>query len=276
MIANLKETSVPKGRNVYILIDGAQLDAPKLIYSHDDSPEFDQIYRRTPHKSALEVSPCIVKPSETSRLWTAEPIWRSAAVVIESNADIQTLAGHFRSLISVKLPDQTFAYLRFHSPTQVHGLLSAFNPNERVQFSGPVLKWHYFDSGTGWKSTAIHSLEQAQDHEAREEGWFQLTEEHIQTISAHKEAKFISALVNNSGLLLTPENESLMHTLVEQGRRYGFRTEAELASYTEIAAYHPKAINQPGAQSILSDKEKPADERLADLDNLMAQAQGGA
>lgn len=84
--------------------------------------------------------------------------------MIESNADIQTLTDHFRSLISVKLPDQTFAYLRFYSPTQAHGLLSDFSPNERVQFSGPVLKWHYFDSGTGWKSTAIHSLEQARDH----------------------------------------------------------------------------------------------------------------
>lgn len=272
MIENLKETSVHAGHNVYLMIDGAQLDAPKLIYSHDDSPGFDQLYRGTSHQSALEVSPCIVQPSEASRLWTEETVWRSAGVIIESNADIQTLTDHFRSLISVRLPDQTFAYLRFYSPSQIHGLLSAFNPSERARFSGPVLKWHYFDPGTGWESTEIHSQEQ--DHEAREEGWFQLTEEHIHTISAHKEANFISALVNNSGLPLTPQNESLMRTLVERGRRYGFRSEAELASYTEIAAYHPKTINQPSAQSILSDKEKPTYERLAELDNLMAQ--GGA
>ena len=38
MIENLKETSVHAGHKVYLMIDGAQLDAPKLIYSHDDSP----------------------------------------------------------------------------------------------------------------------------------------------------------------------------------------------------------------------------------------------
>lgn len=272
MIASLTGTPEQTERNVYLLIDGAQMDAPKLIYSHDDSPEFDQLYRRTPHQSALEVSPCIVQPSEASRLWTAEPSWRSAGILVESNADIQTLADHFRSLISVRLPDQTFAYLRFYSPTQIHGLLSVFNPNERVQFSGPVLKWHYFDSGTGWESTTIHASEQS--HEVREEGWFQLTEEHIQAISAHKEANFINALINNSGLPLTPESENMMRTLVERGRHYGFRTEAELASYTEIAAYHQKAMDQPSAQAILSDQEKPAYERLAALDKAMAQ--GGA
>ncbi|WP_144823607.1 DUF4123 domain-containing protein [Marinobacter piscensis] len=274
MIAKLTGTPERTERNVYVLIDGAQMDALKLIYSHDDSPEFDQLYRGMPHQSALEVSPCIVKPSDTSRLWAAEPVWRSAGLVVESNADMQTLADHFRSLISVRLPDQTFAYLRFYSPTRVHGLLSAFNPNERAQFSGPVLKWRYFDATTGWKSTAIHSSEQAQDYEAREEGWFQLTGEHIETISAHKEANFICALVNTCGLPLTPENESLMRTLVERGRHFGFRTEAELASYAEIAAYHPKAIDQPGAMAILSDQKSPAYERLAALDNFMAQ--GGA
>jgi hypothetical protein len=272
MIASVQEPQERAGRNVYLLIDGARLDVPKLVYSQDDSPEFDQIYRNTPHQSALEVSPCIVKPSETSRLWTAESIWHSAGVVIESNADIQSLADHFRSLLSVRLPDQTFAYLRFYSPTRIEGLLSALNPNERAQFSGPVLKWHYFDSETGWKSTTVHSLEQS--HKAREEGWFQLTEEHIQTISKHQEARFIRTLVNNSGLPLTPESESLMRTLVERGRRYGFRSEAELASYTEIAAFHPKTIDQPSAQAILSDRAKSANDRLAELDNLMVQ--GGA
>lgn len=272
MIESLKRISENTARNVYILLDGALSDAPKLIYSHDDSPGFDQLYRRTPHQPALEVSPCIVQPSETSRLWESESIWRSVSVVIESNADIQTVADHFRSFISVRLPDQTFAYLRFYSPTQIHGLLSAFNPGECARFSGPVLKWHYFDSGTGWETVEVRNLKQ--DQGAREEGWFQLTKEHIQTITVHKEAMFIKTLVKNSGLTLTPDNESLMRTLVEQGQSYGLRTEAQLASYTEIAAYYPKALRQPNAQRILSDAERPACERLEELDNLMAQ--GGA
>lgn len=269
MIASLKGLSADAEQNLYILIDGALLDAPKLIYSHDDNPGFDQLYRRTPHQSALEVSPCIVQPSKTSRLWEAESIWRSAGVVIESHADIQTISDHFRSLISARLPDQTFVYLRFYSPTQIHGLLSAFNSNERAMFSGPVLKLHYFDSDKGWKTAEMDNLEQG--HEAKEEGWFQLTEEHIQTITAQKEATFIKALVKNSGLALTPDNESRMRTLVEQGRCYGFRTEAQLASYTEIATYYPKALCLASAQSILSDAQRPASERLDELDNLMAQ-----
>ncbi|MGO1503199.1 MAG: DUF4123 domain-containing protein [Marinobacter sp.] len=272
MIAGLKGLSADAEQNRYILIDGALLDAPKLIYSHDDNPGFDQLYRRTPHQSALEVSPCIVQPSNTSRLWEAESIWRSAGVVIESHADIQTISDHFRSLVSVRLPDQTFVYLRFYSPTQIQGLLSAFNSNERAMFSGPVLKWHYFHSDTGWETVAINSL--AQGHEAKEEGFFQLTDEHIQTITAQKEATFTRVLTKNSGLALTPDNESLMRKLIEQGRCYGFRTEAQLASYTEIATHYPKAICQSSAQSILSDAKRPASERLYELDSLMAQ--GGA
>lgn len=272
MTMALKKSAEGAGRNLYLLIDGAQVDAPMLIYSYDDCPGFEQLYRQTPHQSALEVSPCLVQPSDTSRLWEQESVWRSAGVAVESDADIQTLAEHFRSLISVRLPDQTFAYLRFYAPTQVDDLLSAFTPNERIQFSGPVRKWHYFRPGSGWEALEIDILERR--HEAREEGWFQLTDAHIQTISARKEAKFIRTLVNNAGLPLTPENENHIRVLVDQGRRYGFRTEAELAIYTEMATCYPEAINQPCAQTILANKGRPAYERLAELDHLMVQ--GGA
>lgn len=268
----LSEVMRASGHNVYVLLDGALLDVLKLVYSHDASPVFDQLYRSTLHQAALEVSPCIIQPSEASRLWEAEHSWRSAGVVMESNADIQTVADHMRTLISVRLPEQAFAYLRFYSPGQIGALFSTFTPEESARFSGPVRKWHYFDPDGGWKRIEIPNLEQS--YETGEEGWFQLTEEHIRIIEAHNETAFINKLVKNADLPLTPENVSLMRVLVEQGRSYGFCTQRHLASYTEMAAHYRNTIHQTDALGILADTERPARERLAELDNLMAH--GGA
>ena len=260
------------GQKVYVLVDGALLDAPKLVYNCEDNPVFDLLYRNTPHQSALEVSPVIVQPSDTSRLWEAVQSWRHAGVVIESEADLHTVVDHLRSLISVRLPDQTFAYLRFYSPGQIGALFSAFTPDESVRFSGPVSRWHHFDSDHGWKTIEVSSLKQ--NDNASEEGWFQLTEEHIRAIEAYNDAEFINKLVRNADLPFTPENNSYIAALVEQGRSYGFRTQRDLASFTEVAAYYRDSIRQPDALGILGDTERSARQRLAELDNLMAH--GGA
>lgn len=225
-----------------------------------------------PHQSALEVSPAIVQPSDTSRLGEAVQSWQHAGVVIESDADLHTVVDHLKSLISVRLPDQTFAYLRFYSPGQIGALFSAFTPDESVRFSGPVSRWHHFDSDHGWRTIEVSSL--MQDASASEEGWFQLTKEHIRAIEAYNEAEFITELVRNADLPFTPENKSFIEALVEQGRSYGFRTQRDLASFTEVAAYYRHSIREPDALGILGDTERSARQRLAEIDNLMAQ--GGA
>lgn len=268
----LGEFTQTVGQNRYVLLDGAILDAPKLVYSYDDTPGFDQIYRNTPHQSALEVSPCIAQFSDTGRLWEEESAWRSAGVVIESDEDIEVVSDHLRSLVSVRLPDRTFAYLRFYSPGQIGALHAALTPEEFAMFSGPVCRWHYFDTDLGWKVLDVLSVDKPID--TGDEGWFQLTEVHIRAIEVHNEAAFIKKLLKNAGLSVTPASVSAMGELVKQGRTYGFRTQGQLASYTEIATYYPDRICHDAALNILTDVKRPARARLGELDNLMAH--GGA
>lgn len=261
-------SALENGRDLYLLLDGALMDAPRFVYTHDDSPGFDQLYRGTPHEVVREVSPCIVKPSGTTRLWEVVPEWQSIGLVIEACGDIRTVGNHLRSLISVKLPDGTFAYLRFYSPAQIAALFSALSPAEASSFSGPVRKWHYFAPGHGWKTIEVPAVGPHRD--PGDEGWFQLTREHISAIDAHQEAMFIEGLVRQVALPITPGNLSLMEQRVAQGRARGFRTQDQLANYTEMAVHHDNRLQKPDALAILNDTKRPARERLADIERLIA------
>ena len=133
-----------------ILLDGALFDAPRFIYERDDQPELEYLFLGTPHEAALEVTPCLVKPSRASRLWRAQPEWRDKAVVLVADESLSVIAGHLRSLLSVQLPDGGYSYLRYYSPKQFQRLMLAFTQQERNRFSGPVREWLAFQADGAW------------------------------------------------------------------------------------------------------------------------------
>lgn len=257
-----------QSRELFLILDGARMDAPRFIYEHDDCPEMDVLYRSTPHEPVKEVSPCIVRFSENSRLWEDVNNWKSHGVAIESSADIHTLGHHLRSLISVRLPDGFFAYLRFYSPSQIAPLLSSLSDQELARFSGPVARWHYFAPTEGWKTVEVPGASESQ--EASYEGWFQLNEKHLRAIESGNEIVFRKKLAHQAGWPVTTESMSRIDKVVSKAQSFGFRSQGDIATYAELACYYGERLEEPNALAVLRSEDKPAEQRLAMIDSMMS------
>lgn len=253
----------------YLLLDGALLDALKIAYQYDDSPSVDMLYRATRHQPVLEVSPCLIKPSERTRLWDNQEVWRSNGVILEADCGMEKLADHLRSLLSVCLPDGTIAYLRFYSPTQIRMLLSVFASHETVTFSGPVGSWHYFDQEKGWMSA--HVAEAGDARTGQDEGWFHLQQNHLDTLGHEKHCAFLTRLARSLGLSDSDGRSERLANLVGQAQDFGFTSEAEIAGYVELFVRFKDRRELPVVKEILGDGDRSATDRLAELDRILTQ-----
>ena len=255
--------------DLFLILDGARMDdAPRFIYEHDDRPEMDFLYRGTPHEPAREVSPCLVRPSEDSRLREDMSKWRPYGIAIEAETDLLSLGNHLRSLISVRLPDGAFAYLRFYSPGQIEALLTSFSEPELVRFSGPVVRWHYYVPAEGWKTIGVP--EAGESRTAADEGWFQLTDEHLGALERGSEASFRKKLVHQAGWPLTSDSLSRIEEVVERARSFGFKAQKDIATYAELACHYGIRLEEPKAVNVLQSEDMPAVERLAVIDSMMS------
>ncbi|MCD1648732.1 DUF4123 domain-containing protein [Marinobacter adhaerens] len=248
----------------YILLDGALFDAPRFIYERDDQPELEYLFLGTPHEAALEVTPCLVKPSRASRLWRAQPEWRDKAVVLVADESLPVIAGHLRSLLSVQLPDGGYSYLRYYSPKQFQRLMLAFTEQERNRFSGPVRDWLAFQADGAWSRFSSDAPQPVKT--ASDEGWFLLSEQHLAAISGGARSEFIEKL----GRFLAMDDQVRLNRLIEEANSLGFRTEKEVSRYAELAFVHGDQITHPESQTILSNREMSAGARLKALDKHLA------
>lgn len=253
----------------YLLLDGALLDALKIAYKCDDNPSVDMLYRGTRHQSALEVSPCLIKPSEYTRLWDNQEFWRSNGIVVEADCEPEKLADHFRSLLSVRIPDGTVAYLRFYVPGQIRMLLSVFTPQEIAAFSGPVGSWRYFDQEKGWMSVNLSEVSDARV--AEDEGWFHLQQNHLDALGHEKHRAFLRRLAKSLGLTDNEGQSEQLAGLIEQAQEFGFTSEANIAGYVELFVRFKDRMELPVVKEILGDAHRSATKRLAELDRILTQ-----
>jgi len=251
-------------QSAFILIDGAVLDAPRFVYEHDDQPELEYLYLGTPHHPAVEVSPCLVKPSSVSRIWHEQVQWHAHAVVLISDENLSVLADHLRSLLSVQLPDGGYSYLRFYSPKQVQRLMGALSDLERDRFSGPVKEWISFQGDGLWHRIKTDGC--SQYREASEEGWFVLAEQHIEALSVEARAEFVGKL----GQYLGIDDRANIHDLIREADALGFWTEKDVSRYAELAVIHGEGIKHPELRAILSTSELSTGMRLNEVDKRLA------
>lgn len=251
-------------QRAFILIDGAVLDAPRFVYEHDDQPELEYLYLGTLHTAALAVSPCLVKPSATSRIWQEEAQWRNHGVVLLSHEKLSVLADHLRSLLSVQMPDGGYSYLRFYSPRQLMRLLEAFNDFERNRFSGPVTDWFSFQRDGMWRRVEIDNA--GQWREASDEGWFVLAQQHIEALTAAARKEFVGKL----GRYLGIEDQAKLNNLMREASALGFRTEKDVSRYAELAVVHGERIRDPELQTVLARPDLKASKRLSEMDKRLA------
>lgn len=253
----------------FLLLDGALQDSLKIAYANDENPSVDLLYRGTRHQAALSVSPCLVKPSHHTHLWDNQNIWRANGVVVEAECELEILADHFRSLLSVRLPDQTVAYLRFYVPSQIQALLSVFTRQEVIAFSGPVINWHYFDRETGWMSLPGSAVPGARTSE--KEGWFHLQQIHLDAMAEKSRGAFLERLAKALALPLTGEQQERTASIVAQAAEYGFRSEADIASYVDLVKQFESRMELPAVKAVMNDTGSSAKAKLSETEKILTQ-----
>lgn len=268
----MTELGIDLRSRAFLLLDGAAFDAPRFVYENDDQPEIDYLFLGTRHQAALEVSPCLVKPSETSRLWQKQNDWQHKAVVVLAEEELPVIAGHLRSLLSVALPDGGYSYLRFYSPRQLRRLMLALSDQERERFSGPIREWLAFQPEGNWRSFRAGTLQPAMT--ASDEGWFALTDRHLEALAEDAREEFLGRL----GRFLSINDQPRLARLLQEANGLGFRSEKDVSRYAELAVTHGNRIRLPECQAILSNLSLPSAARLTELDQHLAYglAQGGA
>lgn len=256
---------------LYILLDGAQIDAMVFAYTHDDSPVVQQLYAGTRHSSAIEVSPCLIKPSATTRLWEAQNEWCSYGVVVKSEASLMELADHLRSLISVRLPSQQLAYCRYYAPEWTARLLQSFTDAELQAFSGPIQRWSIYEPSQ-WLSISVETT--GLTRRSDEEGWLSLSQQQLDLFQADEQKRFIERMANHFGCQSAATREGSnareqLSQLARQAQRLGFTQEHQCTHYMELAWRFPEAIRGPELEALLANQNLPTNERLNHAENRL-------
>lgn len=266
---NASDIELLNSEQSFLLLDGALLDALKIAYKYDHNPSVDMLYRGTRHQPVVEVSPCLIKPSERTRLWDNQELWRSKGIVVVADCGPEILADHFRSLLSVRMPDGTVAYLRFYVPSQIQMLLSVFTDQETAAFSGVVRSWRYFDEIKGWVS--VDAPETGYARMAEDEGWFQLQQNHLNTLGEEKHRAFLRRLARSLGLSADEAQLEKVAGLVAQAQEFGFASEANIAGCVELFVRFEDRMELRVVKEILGDTHRSATERWAELDRMLTQ-----
>jgi len=257
--------SLPSQRDsLYILLDGAQMNAPLFAYSNDDSPVVEPLYLGTRHETAISVSPCLIKPSAQSRLWQQRDQWQSKGVVLRCSEPMPVLKQHLQSLVSIRLPNQQLAYCRYYSPTWLVRLLNSLSAAELSAWSGPVQGW-YARASDGWVSAQLETLGVVRKSE--EEGWFALKQEQLDLWQAEERERFIDRSAAYLGCE-TPLSEigrdqrTAVAALTSEAHKRGFVLEYQCLQYLELAWRFPRELKSPNMTRLLSDQEQGPDQRL--------------
>ncbi|MGP4846241.1 DUF4123 domain-containing protein [Marinobacter sp. 1Y8] len=252
----------------YILFDGAQINAPLLVYQNDDAPWIDPLYRGTRHASAIEVSPCLALPSSESRLWENADDWSKHAVILKTEVGPEVLISHLRSLISIRLPSGQLSYCRFYSNRQLPALLSVMDEAEQGAFSGPVREWCNPVSNGHWQNIAITSPNT--NRTSADEGWFQLRDEHIVQLNQTKTTEFAKKLSAHLGNQNKRDAINDMQKIIRIAETYGFKSERDIARFAELSLSYQNKINEKACQSILHAPDKTSFEKFQMLDHQLA------
>lgn len=240
LMSDQKADAPELSENTYLLLDGAALDAPYIAYSLDDEPQIEALFQYTRHEALAEASPWLVKPSPGSRLFIQRDSWAENGVALRAAVPFAVLAGHLRSLLSVKLPQGELAYCRFYSPGWAGRLFSSMTPQEFARWSGPVEHW-IMAADASWHCFFNPGLTEARGQ--AEEGWFTLTQRQVEQFSESERQRFVDRVVERlrAGYANTDSEILRDHVLqgIEQAESYGLVLEYQVLHFLELRARFP-------------------------------------
>lgn len=117
----------------YALLEGAHptYNTLDLVYKNIAIPEWAAIYQFAPYEALAKVSPVLVKLDQP-RKWLQQ--WQQsfpglAGSMLGSDSGLETVVGHLRTLVSVRVEGGVDSLFRFHDSW----IASALYPTLRIQ-----------------------------------------------------------------------------------------------------------------------------------------------
>ncbi|SER84798.1 protein of unknown function [Pseudomonas sp. NFACC02] len=248
----------------YLLLDGAKIEnLPTTVYSLEDSPTVEWLYRTTRYEALFDVGPALVLLRAGSDLEHAfMDRWQhDAGVMIESDAPLQTLTAHLRSLVHARVTGDVAVLFRYYDPRVMRHWLPAMRADEKDHMMGPINRVRLparTDQGEQW-------IAREQDRQSAqpygERPWLYLDEQQLQQLNQGKLELFDETLLEH---VRTYFPECLAaKTLAEQrewaascregAARYGYSTPSEVARWAALVATHGTAFPQAPEHQIYRD-----------------------
>lgn len=185
---------------------------------------------------------------------------------MESAASIDDLANHLRSLLSVRLPPGDLAFCRFYDPALSERFFDSLTQEELGAWLGPISGIWLTTEQSEWRGFTTNQISLSRT--ADDEGWFALRPEHLAHWQQQERQRFIHRLIShfsadNFHEKSAPELEAVVEQRVHEAEAFGIEAEQHLFAYVELALQFPDAIDSPEVRAALTNKEEPAEHRLA-------------
>ncbi len=134
--------------NVFVILDGALI--PDLLAQLEQyQPEYCCLYRGELPADLAAAAPYLVRLEYGSALvkWLLlEGFGRHWGIFAVAKANLRIMRQHFRSLLTVQLPEGKTVYFRFYDPRVFRTFLPTCRLEEQQRLFGPVLQY-WVESG---------------------------------------------------------------------------------------------------------------------------------
>lgn len=271
------------GVSRYLLLDGAQIEnLPVRLYSLDDNPVVEWLYHTTPYQVVFDVGPTLVVLRANSGLEQAfMDHWQhNAGLVIESDAPMQLLAEHLRSLIHVRVTGDASMLFRYYDPRIMRHWLPAQSSAEKDHLMGPISRVR-LPPREGQEEQWIvreHDRQNAQPYAERP--WLSLDEQQLQQLNQGKLEMFDRQLLEHVRLYFpdclsqrsTAEQQEWAVQCREGAARYGYSAPNEVARWSALVAEHGTTFPiAPDHQAYIEIIQQPTLNAAQRLDALLVE-----
>ena len=212
----------------------------------------------------------------------------NAGVLITSSFERAQVLDHLKSILTVKLPNNSEAQLKLQYPVKHVGLFEALNDLRLSSFLGPI-KNIFFTENCGPKSRYFKVTNPA-EHKPKNKSpnWFKWSDDEINQINNHGQqffkqsihntiVKFIeTGTYNDKPLdhLHSVESNELLE-IIDKGMQTGKTLKIEdkdcLQEYIQLNILNPYFFKQDSTKTLITDTDIDQYERMSRIQELMSQ-----